>query len=248
MNSKDRLIVALDVNSESKALGLVDILKSDVNIFKIGLELFVSAGPGIVEKIRRKGGKIFLDLKFHDIPNTVAKAVSSAVRLKPFMFNIHAMGGIEMMKRAADEAGKEAKKTGVARPKLLAVTVLTSADEKTLKEIGINDNMTSLVARLAGQAKAAGLDGVVASALEAEIIRKDIGKDFLIVTPGVRPERAASGDQKRITTPAEAISKGADFIVVGRPILEADDPARTARKIQKEISGRYDRKRSPKSF
>jgi len=235
MNPSDRLIVALDVDSEKKAMALVDKLKCDVKFFKVGFELFSSCGPDIVRFIKEKGCEIFLDLKFHDIPNTVARAAASVTRLGAFMFNIHALGGYDMMRETAKAAEDEAKRSGIRKPKILAVTVLTSMDENALKKIGIHDSMSSEVLKLAKLAREAGLDGIVASPAEAALIRESIGKDFLIVTPGVRPKSAPANDQKRVATPEEAIRAGADFIVVGRPIIEAKDPVAAARDILREI-------------
>ena len=236
MTPKDRLIVALDVDTEDKALALVRRLRNDVKIFKIGLELFSSCGPAIVERVKREGCEVFLDLKFHDIPNTVSKAAASVTRLGAFIFNLHALGGFEMMKKAAETVKREAGILKIARPKVIAVTILTSMDEKSLKGIGINDNIESEVTKLAKMAEEAGLDGVVASPKEIKAIRKIVKKDFLIVTPGVRPAWAEIGDQKRIATPKDAIKDGADYIVVGRPIIESDDPCKAAQAILNEIS------------
>jgi len=232
---RDRLIVALDVDTEKKALELVEALKGEVKIFKVGSELFTSADPEIVKKIRAKGCGVFLDLKFHDIPNTVAKAAAAATRLEPFILNVHTLGGYDMMKRAAEAVRDEAARHKISKPKLIGVTVLTSMDENGLKKVGINDNIKSQVLRLAALAKEAGLDGVVASPVEAKYLRDALGSGFLIVTPGVRPGWAAKGDQERIATPKEAIASGADYIVIGRPIIEADDPLEAARKILAEI-------------
>lgn len=235
MRPKDRLIVALDVDTESGALGLVKILKNDVKFFKIGFELFSSCGPRIVEAIKKEGCEIFLDLKFHDIPNTVSKAAVSITRFGVYMFNVHALGGYEMMNRTAETVREEAKRLGIERPKILAVTVLTSMDEAGLNKVGISGNVREEVLRLAMLAKGAGMDGVVASPSEAAFIREGAGKGFLIVTPGVRPKGADLNDQKRISTPQEAIRSGADFIVVGRPVTGAKDPVTAAREILKEV-------------
>ncbi|MCX5667921.1 MAG: orotidine-5'-phosphate decarboxylase [Candidatus Omnitrophica bacterium] len=237
MTPKERLIVALDVNTKERALGLVEKLKAEIKIFKIGSELFTSCGPSIVEEAVNAGAKIFLDLKFHDIPNTVRKAAIAATRLGVFIFNVHALGGSDMMKRAAEAAADEARRLKIAKPKIIAVTVLTSMDENSLKKIGINDNMEKQVLKLAKLAKDASLDGVVASPSEVRLIRRELGEEFIIVTPGVRPEWAAANDQKRVMTPKEAIDNGADFIVVGRPIIEASNPVIAARKIVEEING-----------
>jgi orotidine-5'-phosphate decarboxylase len=235
MTGKDRLIVALDVGTEAKALELVDKLKGAVDIFKVGSELFTSCGPRIIDTINKKGCKVFLDLKFHDIPNTAARAAGAATELGVFMMNLHSLGGYEMMREAAKAVEDEAEDLKIAKPKLLAVTILTSMDENGLKKIGINDNMKSQVLKLAKLARDAGLDGVVASPQEVRFIREELGKNFLIVTPGVRPSWASSNDQKRVLTPKEAIENGADYIVIGRPITEAKDPEEATRRILKEI-------------
>lgn len=236
MNAINRLIVALDFNSEEKAVAMAERLKNDVKFFKIGLELFSACGPGIIERIRETECDIFLDLKFHDIPNTVAKAAAAVTALAPFMINVHALGGYDMMKRAQEAVTNEAERRDVVKPKVLAVTVLTSLDEKAMKASGIEGTVEKEVLKLARLAKDAGLDGVVASPSETKLIRKELGEDFMIVTPGVRPEWAASDDQKRIATPRIALKDGADYIVVGRPITESKDPAEAARAILKEIA------------
>lgn len=228
MKHNSKLIVALDFDSKYKALQAVDHLGADVKLFKVGLELFSACGPEIVTGIIEKGCDVFLDLKFHDIPNTVEKAARAVSGLGAFMFNVHALGGFDMMKRAKGAAG--------GRSKVIAVTILTSTDENALKKCGINVNIEDEVIRLAVLAKEAGLDGVVASAKEAGRIRKELGKDFLIVAPGIRPASAATDDQKRVATPLEAITAGADYIVVGRPITTAPDPAQAARDIIKELT------------
>ncbi len=235
MNKNEKLIVALDVKSEKKALNLVEKLKGDVKIFKVGSELFTSSGGKIIKKIRGKGCEVFLDLKFHDIPNTVASAAIAATNLKVFMFNLHALGGTAMMKKTMKAVKKESKKLKIKRPKVIAVTILTSIDQNALKKVGISGNIKNQVLKLAKLAKDAGLDGVVASSREAKIIRKNLGGHFLIVTPGIRPAWASLDDQKRIATPKEAIANGADFIVVGRPIIEAKYPTIAAQKILEEI-------------
>ena len=227
MKHHNKLIVALDFESKYKALQAVDHLGSDVKLFKIGLELFSACGPEIVAGVIEKGCEVFLDLKFHDIPNTVEKAARAVSGLGAFMFNVHALGGLEMMKRAKGAAGDKSK--------VIAVTILTSTDENALKKCGINVKIEDEVINLAVMAKEAGLDGVVASAKEAARIRKELGKDFLIVVPGIRPASVAPDDQKRVATPSEAIAAGADYIVVGRPITAAPDPIGAARDIIKEL-------------
>jgi orotidine-5'-phosphate decarboxylase len=232
------LIVALDVDTVEQARRLVEELRDIVGMFKVGSQLFTAAGPALVREIVHSGGKVFLDLKFHDIPNTVAAAAVEATRLGVSIFNVHALGGSEMMRRTADVVAETSEVEGLARPSIIAVTLLTSANEETLRELGINSDPESLVPHLAQMAHEAGLDGVVASPKEAASIRATVDQPgFLIVTPGVRPSGAATNDQKRVTTPRAAIMGGADYIVVGRPILIADDPARAAQEIVDEIAG-----------
>lgn len=236
MNPKDRLIVALDVDSEEKAISIVEKLKNDVRLFKVGLEIFSSCGPSVLKRIREAGCEVFLDLKFHDIPNTVAKAAVSAARLDPFILNVHALGGYEMMQRTAGAVTEEAARLRIRKPKIIAVTILTSMDQKALKRTGINANIKTVVLTLAKLARDAGLDGVVASPNETSLIRRNLGDDFLIVTPGIRPASSVSHDQRRVATPKQAVKNGADFIVVGRPITEASDPAGAAKEILREIT------------
>ena len=235
MNPKDRLIVALDVDTMEKALSIVDKLKHDVRYFKVGFELFSSCGPDIVKAVRERDAEIFLDLKFHDIPNTVAKAAAAVTGLGVFMFNLHASGGVEMMRRAREAVDKECEAKKIGRPHILGVTVLTSMDGNGLKKIGVHDTIKDQVLRLAGLVKEAGLDGVVASPEETAMLRREFGEEFLIVTPGVRPKWSAIGDQKRIATPKDAVASGASFIVVGRPILDAKDMREAAKEIIIEI-------------
>lgn len=237
MDQKNKIIIALDVDTQEKALAIVRKLKNDVRLFKIGFELFSSCGPAIVEAVRREGCDVFLDLKYHDIPNTVSKAAVSVTKLGAFMFNVHALGGYDMMKKTSDAVRDEAKRLGIDKPRIIAVTVLTSMDEMALKGIGIHDRMSDEVLRLARLAQSAGLDGVVASPAEIKPLRAALGKDFLIVTPGVRPAWASAGDQKRIATPSDAIRDGADYIVVGRPVTDAPDMTTAAKKIIEEIQG-----------
>ena len=232
----NRLIVALDVDSVEQARQLVAQLREVVGMFKVGSQLFTAAGPELVREIVRGGNKVFLDLKFHDIPNTVAAAGVEATRLGVSIFNVHAAGGSEMMERTAQAVAETAKNEQLPKPAVIAVTLLTSADKATLREIGIEAQPDKLVTQLAKMAAGAGLDGVVASAMEAAAIRTATTANFLIVTPGVRPAGAKAGDQKRITTPREAIARGADYIVVGRPILNAPDPVQAAEQIIEEIT------------
>lgn len=223
----DKLIVALDLDNLEKAEELVDKLYPKVKYFKVGSQLFTNCGPEIIKFIKRKKAKVFLDLKFHDIPNTVASAASLATRLEVDIFNLHACGGTEMMKAALTASEKEAEKLKIKRPKIIAVTVLTS-QKSSIEE----------VLKYASLAKQAGLDGVVASAQEAKAIREKMGKDFIIVTPGIRPGSFnKKDDQKRIATPKEAVENGADYIVVGRPIIEAENPVKVTDEILKEING-----------
>jgi orotidine-5'-phosphate decarboxylase len=236
MTAKNKLIVALDVKTESEAQRLVDMLRGIAGMFKIGSQLVTATGPTFVRKIVNSGERVFLDLKFHDIPNTVAAAGVEAMRLGVSIFNVHAAGGSEMMRRTADAVAEAADSEGLKRPSLIAVTVLTSADRKTLTEVGWATNPEALVGSLSMLAEAAGLDGVVASPLEVGIVRSVVKKaGFIVVTPGVRAEGAALGDQSRVATPREAIEAGADYLVVGRPIIEAPDPASAALQIVDEM-------------
>jgi len=241
MIAKDKLIVALDVDSASRALDVFDQLREHAGMFKIGMQLFTAAGPDIVRQIIARGSRVFLDLKYHDIPNTVAMAAIEATRLGVSIFNIHASGGREMMRRTAESVAEIAVRENLIRPKVLAVTLLTSVDHETLRQIGIDDEPRSVVSRLALLARDSGLDGVVASAHEIKTIRETVSQpDFLIVTPGIRSVGDAANDQRRTMTAAEAIRAGADYLVVGRPILDASDPVRAARAIVEEIENSLD--------
>ena len=233
-----RLIVALDVPELKKAEQIVKTVSPLVKVFKVGKELFTSAGPDAVKMVHAHGCRVFLDLKFHDIPNTVASACEAAARMGVFLMNVHACGGRTMMVNAVQAVHKVAAEKKTAASKVLGVTVLTSLADRDLKEVGITKKIAKQVPDLAFLAKASGLDGVVASAQEIPLIRKRVGKDFLIVTPGVRPVWAAHGDQKRVATPKEAIDLGADFIVIGRPITQHPQPLVAAEKILKEIEDR----------
>jgi orotidine-5'-phosphate decarboxylase len=224
--------VALDVETASAARRLVSALRGTVGMFKIGSQLFTAAGPGLVREIIASGERVFLDLKYHDIPNTVAGAAVEATRLGVSIFNVHAAGGSEMMRRTAAAVAECAESERLHRPSIIAVTVLTSANATTLAEVGLNLEPEKWVARLALLAANCGLDGVVASPREVSLVRSVVKQPgFLVVTPGVRPEGSALFDQKRVTTPGAAIMAGADFVVVGRPILDAADPAEAARRI-----------------
>jgi orotidine-5'-phosphate decarboxylase len=230
MIAKDRLIVALDVPGAAQARQIVQSLGESVTTYKIGKQLFTAEGPQLVRDIVASGRKVFLDLKYHDIPNTVAEAVRSAARLGVTMLNVHASGGSKML-RAAVEAAAQSE----TKPLVLAVTVLTSLSDADMQEIGVSCNALSQVLRLAALARDAGCGGVVASAREATEIRREMGEGFAIVTPGVRPAGADIGDQSRILTPANAIAAGASYLVVGRPILQAKDPVAAAKGITEEI-------------
>jgi orotidine-5'-phosphate decarboxylase len=231
--SENKIILPLDVNTADKAIGLVRLLKDDVGAFKVGLELVNSAGLGIFEQIKQAdAGRIFYDCKFHDIPNTVAGASRGAVKLGVWMFNVHCAGGFAMMKAAKDAAVEESDRLGVACPLVIGVTVLTSIDQSLLNdEMRVSGSVADQVVHFAKLAKKAGLDGVVASPHEIELIRAACGEGFLIVTPGVRPAGADIGDQKRVMTPCEAVRKGADYLVIGRPIIKAEDPKAAAQAI-----------------
>jgi len=235
---KDKLIVALDVPNLKDAKRLVDKLFPIVKIFKIGSILFTGSGPDAIKMVKEKGGKVFLDLKFHDIPNTVASACEVALRHGVFMLNIHTLGGIKMMKESVKRCKEICKKEDLSRPILLGVTILTSMDEKDLKAVGIDKGLDKEVLHLAGLAKDSGLDGVVASPHEIVAVRRHFGNKFIIVTPGVRPlESRQQDDQKRIMTPDEAIKRGADYIVVGRPVTSHSDPLKSACQILDELKG-----------
>ncbi len=236
MEPRERLIFALDVEHFSEAQNLVDLLRGHVGLFKVGKQLFTHSGPKVIDMIRKKGERAFLDLKFHDIPHTVAKAAEEAAKLSTAMFTIHSMGGYEMMKRAVESSRHLAKQLNMPKPLILAVTILTSMDEAILEEVGIKAPLEQQVMRLATLAKGAGVDGVVASPREIGLLRDHCGAHFLIVTPGVRPAFGAKDDQRRTLTPGEAIRAGADYIVVGRPIKDAVDPVKAADEIVEEIS------------
>jgi orotidine-5'-phosphate decarboxylase len=236
LRAAGRLVLALDTDSDRDALGIVDELKDAVGLFKVGHQLFTAYGPDIVRRIIGKGGRVFLDLKYHDIPNTVAKASAEAVRLGASIFNVHALGGLDMMKAAAESAKETADKLGVPAPMVLAVTVLTSMDERSLrKELKIVRSLQREVSHLARLAQRAGMHGVVASPQEIKMLRRAVRGEFVILTPGVRPEWAGKDDQKRIMTPAEAVAAGANYIVIGRPVLRAEDRRAAVEKILEEI-------------
>ncbi len=239
--AKERLALALDVDNDREALGIVAELKDSVGVFKIGLQLYTAYGPDIVHRITGMGGRVFLDLKFHDIPNTVAKASAEAVKLGVSIFNVHSLGGLDMMKAAAESAKETAEKLNVPLPVMLAVTVLTSMDEKSMrKELKITRSLRREVAHLARLAQRAGMHGVVASPQEIKTLRRAVRGEFIILTPGVRPVWADRDDQKRVMTPGEAVKAGADYIVVGRPVLKASDRKAAVEKILEEITMRHE--------
>ena len=215
------VITALDFNEIEKAKSLVKKVGSCINYYKVGLELFVSSGPAIIDWLKSEGKNVFLDLKFHDIPNTASRAVSAAANYGADIINIHTQGGVDMMKMCVDELNNECSKKGLKRPLLIGVTLLTSLDDNHLKEYDIE----------------CGLDGVVSSAKETKIIKENLGKEFLTITPGIRPLGNDVTDQKRVVTPKDVLLLGSDYIVVGRPITKADNPAAAAESIIKEING-----------
>jgi len=238
--NKAQLIVAMDVDNFDQAKKLIDELEDSVEIFKVGMQMFTAYGPFMTRYLQSKGKKVFLDLKFHDIPNTVASAVKSAVSLSVspskegefaplYMLTVHTCGGQEMLEAAVKAADEQAKKLGVTRPLIVGVTVLTSQAKE--------DNLEALVLERALLAKRCGLDGVVASVEEAALIKRYCSDNFVVVTPGIRPAGAEVGDQKRVATPRIAIQSGSDYLVVGRPIVQASDPLAAAKSIAQEMAG-----------
>lgn len=226
------ILVALDVESAAKAVALANQLRGAVGGYKIGKQLFTAAGPAMVHELASRGDRVFLDLKFHDIPNTVAGAVQSAVMTGAWMVNVHASGGSAMMKAAAAAAATSAAALGRPKPFVIGVTVLTSMTDAALREIGVQRSMIDQVVHLARLAQSSGLDGVVASPQETRAIRDACGSDFQIVTPGIRPaDQQGKDDQARTLTPAEAMSAGASYLVIGRPITSAPDPREAAERI-----------------
>jgi orotidine-5'-phosphate decarboxylase len=231
-----RIIAALDVERRIDAISLMADLRGKVNLFKVGSRLFTAEGPGIITEINETGGSVFLDLKFHDIPATVAGAVRAACSLNAFMMTIHTAGGSDMMKAAAQEAAEFAERTGLTKPRLIGVTVLTSMSSDDLAEASdYRGKVEDLVLRRAELARRSGLDGIVASVMEAAKIREAVGDGLTIVTPGIRPAGSAAGDQKRIATPKDAIEAGSDYLVIGRPIYKADSPGEAADSILAEM-------------
>ncbi|HEX6047084.1 MAG TPA: orotidine-5'-phosphate decarboxylase [Pyrinomonadaceae bacterium] len=235
MAANEKLIVALDVDTPGKALDLVNQLREVAGMFKIGSTLFTAVGPSIVKDVIASGSRVFLDLKFHDIPHQVAGAARSAAELGVSMFTIHASGGTEMMKRAAEAVAEVAERNGTPRTSVLAISVLTSVDAAILSQIGVSDSPAESVMRLVKLAEASGVDGVVASPQEVTAIRSAVANpNFLVVTPGIRPS-TVEDDQRRVATPEAALAAGASYLVIGRPITGASDPLAAARAIAAEM-------------
>ena len=230
-----RIIVALDFADAARASALADRLDPNACALKVGKELFVAAGPEPVRRMIARGFKVFLDLKFHDIPNTVGQACAAATRLGVWMLNVHASGGRAMLTAARDAVARAAQEAGAARPLLVGVTVLTSLGAADLEEIGVPDKPEAAALRLARLSAACGLDGVVCSAVEAPVLRRALGPQFKLVTPGIRPAGSSQDDQARIVTPEAAIANGADFLVVGRPITQAADPLEALARINASL-------------
>jgi orotidine-5'-phosphate decarboxylase len=234
-NLSSQVIVALDVDSLEQARDLVSGLHPYFRIFKVGHQLFTHYGVRAVGMVKELGGEVFLDLKFHDIPETVARACEEATRHQAFLFTVHALGGREMIQRAAEQTRMAAEKFRARKPLVMAVTILTSLNQEQIGEVGIDLPMKNAVNRLAQLSKAGGADGVIASAQEVTLIKESCGKEFLVVTPGIRPAFASAHDQKRTATPKEAFQSGADYIVIGRPITQAKNPVEAAKKLIEEL-------------
>ncbi|MDR0498276.1 MAG: orotidine-5'-phosphate decarboxylase [Holophagales bacterium] len=234
MPPADRLAVALDVPSADRAVELAECLSGKVGVLKVGLELFCAEGPNIVRELQ-KFAPVFLDLKLHDIPTTVVRALNAVLGLNPLLINVHALGGLDMMKEASELVRKHRQNGG--RTHLLAVTILTSMDKRALEQLNLTGEPSEMVLRLAHLAKRAGCDGVVCSAQESASLRAECGSEFLLLTPGIRPRGAETQDQVRVVTPYEAIKSGSNWIVVGRPITHAQDPATAAEAIILEMTG-----------
>ena len=239
---KTELILALDVEREELALEMVDCLKKYIRIFKVGAQLFTACGPDVVKKIQKRGVRVFLDLKYHDIPSIVARVAAAATALEVYIYDLHILGGREMMRKAKEATAKKARELGLRKPIILGVTILTSLDESEMQELRIEGSPKERVVQFASLARSVGIDGVVSSPREIKSIRQECGNDFIILTPGVRaapnfnsPVMSECDDHKRSLGVKEAIRDGADFIVVGRPILEADNPVKAAQEILKEM-------------
>ena len=233
---KDKIIVALDVPTKEEALAIVEELGDAVGAYKIGMQLYNAVGPEILDEVAKRNGKVFLDLKFHDIPNTVAQTSKVITGRKAFMFTVHAAGGHTMLATAAEAAKEMAAELQVKKPILVAVTVLTSISQQEFEEeIGVKRPIEEQVVIWAKMSQAAGLDGVVASPKEIKAIRQGCGEDFVIVTPGIRPTWAAANDQSRNMTPKQAVEAGANYLVIGRPITKQEDPVKAAQMIVEEI-------------
>lgn len=236
---KEKICVALDVDNAEKAKKIVEQVKEYVGIFKIGMQLFTSEGPSIVKDIVQSGGRVFLDLKYHDIPNTVATAAVEAAKMGASIIDVHAMGGFEMMSETAKTVSDACQRLKINKPLILAITVLTSIDQKIMNDdLRINGSIEDQVVHLAKLVQRAGLDGVVASPHEIKKIREACGPNFIILTPGIRPEWSAANDQKRFKTPSEAIADGADILVIGRPITGDPNPAIAAKRLLAELPRR----------
>lgn len=236
LSPKDRIFCAIDTTDLDHAIDLASNLSGVIGGAKLGKEFFAAHGPQGVAAVAKTGMPIFLDVKYHDIPNTVAGAIRAVTPLGLKIVNVHAAGGLEMMKRAGDAARESADKAGVEAPWVIAVTILTSLDQGDLDDVGLKGPIEDRVVKLAELTQKAGLDGIVCSAQEITPVRKALGPDFKLITPGIRPSWAASDDQKRIVTPADAVAMGSDILVIGRPITKADDPVAAAQKIVAELS------------
>lgn len=232
---KNPIICALDTTDVEEADGLLKLIRDDIGAIKLGLEFFTANGAGGVRTLAHHKVPVFLDLKFHDIPNTVAKAIAATAGIDTFMMTVHTAGGRAMLQAAIDASMQVAAITGKDRPLVIGVTVLTSLDQADLNMVGIKDNLNDQVTRLADLAQSCRLDGVVCSPYEITALRKQCGNDFTLVVPGIRPEGSAQDDQKRTLTPTEAIKKGADYLVIGRPITKAKDPKAAAKSIRESL-------------
>ena len=229
--SDPKILIALDYPTEKQALEMVEQLQPELCRLKVGKEMFTRLGPGFVEKLQLRGFQVFLDLKYHDIPNTVARACQAAADLGVWMINVHALGGRRML-----EAAAQSLMSYQQRPKLIAVTILTSMSDADLLEIGIPHAASDMALKLAGLAQQCSLDGVVCSAMEASVMRQQLGQEFILVTPGIRPAGSQADDQRRTMTPAEAMAAGSSYLVIGRPITQAQDPVGLLRTIVSDIS------------